>query len=621
MAINGVINGTTANDRVVCQINWSVVQSIEGNYSDVTAILTYSRTNSGYTTGGRWSGSITIDGEVTKVTNKYIEITHNSNTEAMRATVRVYHDTHGKKSISISATGSISTASLTSTTCSETIVLDTIPRFAVIVSAPNMFNDEENPTITYSNPAGESITSIMACISLDGVIDDIKYREIPPMETSYTFELNDSEREVLRLATLDGSDTRTVYFIVKSYIGEDSSESGMIKDFYIINANPVLTVTLEDVDETAKSLTGGGNLYIKGYSDLKITMNAETKKGAEIESYTAKLGEDGDVGQEIIFEDIQSNNLSVECKDNRGLVANHNKQDDIQLIDYFKPTISAKGKIEMDGEVTSKVTVTINGTFFNGNFGAVDNNVEVFIRHTNADDWEPLTESLLISSNSYSVEFNIGNLDYLKSFVYQVKVEDKLDSAETSSYTLKMTPVFDWGENDFNFNVPITINRTPLFDLIYPVGSIYMSTNTIDPTTIFGGTWERIKDRFLLAAGDIYDAGTTGGKSSTTLTVENLPSHSHDATSEYTGGSLLIRGPSDENHNIVDDSLGNGNITKTAYEGDAWGNSISTSTTDRAPEQINIGGTVTTTIESTGDGKPIDILPPYLTVYMWTRTA
>lgn len=167
----------------------------------------------------------------------------------------------------------------------------------------------------------------------------------------------------------------------------------------------------------------------------------------------------------------------------------------------------------------------------------------------------------------------------------------------------------------------ININSKSIFDLIYPVGSIYMSVDSTSPATLFGGTWERIQDRFLLAASDTYNAGTTGGSSTTTLTVENLPSHSHEATSEYTGGSLLIRGPSDANHNIVDDSLGNGNITKTAYEGDAWGNSISTSSTDRAPEQINIGGTVTTTIESTGDGKPIDILPPYLTVYMWTRTA
>ena len=562
--------------------------------------------------------TLTIDGEQVYYLERTGEHKFPCAKGSTSGEVVVHHNNDGSKVVSVSLATAIYTKTVS--TSSDTWELNTIPRFATIISATRVFNDEENPAIIYSNPAGESITSIEACISLDGMSDDIAYRNLSPLETSYTFELSDAERNILREATLQGEDTRTVHFILKSYIGDESSESGIISDFRVVNAEPILTVTLEDVDEKTTSLTGG-NAYIKGYSDLKIIMSAEAKKAARIESYTATLDGETQFGQEIVFDDILSGDLFVECKDNRGLVDNHNKQADVQLIDYFKPTISAKGNIEMDGEVTSKVSITISGTFFNDGFGAVDNDIEVFINHTGSDDWESLTDNLSIIGNDYFVEFNIDNLDYLKSFVYQVKVVDKLDSAETSSYTLKMTPVFDWGENDFNFNVPIHINRIPLFDLIYPVGSIYMSTNLIDPTTIFGGKWERIQDRFLLAASDTYDAGTTGGASTTALTVENLPSHSHEATSEYTGGSLLIRGPSDANHNIVDDSLGNGNITKTAYEGDAWGNSISTSSTDRAPEQINIGGTVTTTIESTGDGKPIDILPPYLTVYMWTRTA
>ena len=61
-----------------------------------------------------------------------------------------------------------------------------------------------------------------------------------------------------------------------------------------------------------------------------------------------------------------------------------------------------------------------------------------------------------------------------------------------------------------------------IVDLIYPVGSIYMSVNSADPWTLFGGTWERIKDRFLLSAGDTYAAGNTGGSAKATL-----PSHTH----------------------------------------------------------------------------------------------
>ena len=51
-----------------------------------------------------------------------------------------------------------------------------------------------------------------------------------------------------------------------------------------------------------------------------------------------------------------------------------------------------------------------------------------------------------------------------------------------------------------------------LIDAIYPVGSIYMSVNNVNPSVLFGGTWEQIKDTFLLSAGDTYNAGSKGIK-------------------------------------------------------------------------------------------------------------
>ena len=67
-----------------------------------------------------------------------------------------------------------------------------------------------------------------------------------------------------------------------------------------------------------------------------------------------------------------------------------------------------------------------------------------------------------------------------------------------------------------------------LMKLIYPVGSLYWSANSTDPSTLFGGTWTQIKDKFVLACGDTYSTvGATGGASSVTLTVNNLPSHNH----------------------------------------------------------------------------------------------
>lgn len=124
---SGVITGTTSNQYVICKLEWISIKNDIGNYSDVTATLKYSRTNSGHTTSGKWQGSITINGVTKKVsTTNQIYITQNSNTVAMSSTVRVYHDNNGTKSIIISATGEIPAANLTNTKCSGTAYLDKI---------------------------------------------------------------------------------------------------------------------------------------------------------------------------------------------------------------------------------------------------------------------------------------------------------------------------------------------------------------------------------------------------------------------------------------------------------------------------------------------------------------
>lgn len=73
-------------------------------------------------------------------------------------------------------------------------------------------------------------------------------------------------------------------------------------------------------------------------------------------------------------------------------------------------------------------------------------------------------------------------------------------------------------------------------DDIYPVGSIYMSVNAVDPANLFGGTWEHIKERFLLGAGDTHTPGSTGGEFEHVLTVEEIPPHTHPQTKVLSNG-------------------------------------------------------------------------------------
>lgn len=65
----------------------------------------------------------------------------------------------------------------------------------------------------------------------------------------------------------------------------------------------------------------------------------------------------------------------------------------------------------------------------------------------------------------------------------------------------------------------------------HPVGSLYWTSSTENPATTFGGgTWSQIKDKFILAAGDTYKNGATGGAATVTLTADQIPSHNHSFT-------------------------------------------------------------------------------------------
>ena len=81
----------------------------------------------------------------------------------------------------------------------------------------------------------------------------------------------------------------------------------------------------------------------------------------------------------------------------------------------------------------------------------------------------------------------------------------------------------------------------------HPIGSLYWSKYDTDPSELFGGTWEQIKDTFVLAAGDTYEAGTTGGEATHTLTINEMPSHTHT----FTGSSATTSSNGSHTHNIA----------------------------------------------------------------------
>lgn len=123
-----------------------------------------------------------------------------------------------------------------------------------------------------------------------------------------------------------------------------------------------------------------------------------------------------------------------------------------------------------------------------------------------------------------------------------------------------------------------------LLDLVYPIGSIYMNTNNVNPQSIFGGIWQKIEGRFLLGSSGGYTLGSLGGEATHTLTVSEMPKHKPsillNTQDSYTTGSAA-------NWQVVT----NGRY----YAGDMF---------------LEIGG-----------NQSHNNMPPYLAVYIWKRVA
>ena len=177
------------------------------------------------------------------------------------------------------------------------------------------------------------------------------------------------------------------------------------------------------------------------------------------------------------------------------------------------------------------------------------------------------------------------------------------------------------------------------WETIYPIGSIYMSVNNVNPSTVFGGTWEQIKDKFLLACGDTYNNGATGGEATHTLTSDEMPSHNHgyDKATGADGHALTVAEMPVHRHltnsfilseipytNNFEITFGESTTPKVyfdSYTYDDPNNPGSTLDAGSGAAHSHTVSSAAATSTSTGGGAAHNNMPPYLAVNVWVRTA
>ena len=593
MALSGIFYGTSSNPRIKPQISWSAVQSVAGNYSDVTAKLQYTRSNSGYTTGGTWKGTLTIGGDtVTK--SLYMEITYGNTTTVITHKVRVYHGDNGKKSITISGTGGIVTpadASLKTTDISETVTLDTIPRASTISatdcnigSCSTVVVGKKDGSFTHS--IGYAFGSLSGFLTANG---ECTSAEEKFSQTVVNFALPEHF-----YAQIPNSPTGVCTLTCNTYQGQ--TKIGSKTTSFTVTASeslckPEISLAVMDVNPVTEALTGNAQVLVLNASTARCFLSAEGKQSAQIDQMTL-LGQVTAGQTDLLL--VATGNLTYSATDTRGYRTEQTYT--AQVVPYVMPTVNVS--VKRDSPTADTAVLTVTGQCFHGSFGQTDN---TFLLEISVAEQPTIQVQVpLQTDNRYQVQVPLTGLSYQHSHLVQVTGTDKLNRVEKTVSLSAGVPVFDWGAADFQFHVPVYANAglwqkgVSLLDWVYPVGSVYISFNHTNPATRLGGTWERIlgqndSDVFLCGckAGDTLGSygGSANGLADQIAVAGNQVGGLHSDATEgsYKARVLITR---------------NSNYTNT-YE----------------------DGTQLLSAVGTGTNYQNKNLPPFVKVSMWRRTA
>ena len=232
---------------------------------------------------------------------------------------------------------------------------------------------------------------------------------------------------------------------------------------------PTLNPTIKDTGSVSKVLTGDAdNTVIKEYNIMDYSIGATANKGASIKSQKITCGSKSATTASGQLSYVTSNKFTISATDSRGYTTSTTVTKS-KLINYVKLTcnITATAKLATDsnGNSTTTLTITANGNWFNGSFGAKTNTITVQYKVSGGTtvNWTNITATK--SGNTYTATKTITGLDYTKTYTVQVRAWDALhdngasDAIKTSpSKTVSAKPIFDWDKDDFSFNVNVVMD-------------------------------------------------------------------------------------------------------------------------------------------------------------------
>lgn len=240
--------------------------------------------------------------------------------------------------------------------------------------------------------------------------------------------------------------------VCKTYAGDTQIGEAQTAVFTVTageaQCGPVLTGTAEDVLESTLALTGDPKILIPGYSAARCVIQAQGRKGATI----TKMQVNGQIVTDstVLLEQVTQPPVFW-VQDSRGYTAQFSPP--VTWLEYIPLTNNAT--VTRDDPTSGNATVQLSGSFYHGSFGAEENALTV--GYILAGEQTAVQPELHLESGTYRGSFSVSGLDYTKAHLLEIVVKDRLGQVSQVLTVNKGKPVFDWGENDFCFHVPVEL--------------------------------------------------------------------------------------------------------------------------------------------------------------------
>lgn len=579
-------------------------QSISGNHSNITVSVRFFRTNSGYETYGTGTVYCKINGTTYSASVSPSQRITNSGIVLFSKNLNIYHNDDGSKYLDTSAWISLNTP-LSSSEQWYGQWLSTIPRASSVSGGSGNIGGTSSVSISR---ASSGFTHILYYS-----FGSISWRWIASnVGTSYTWTLpNDL------YAQIPNANSGTGTLICETYNnGTYIGNSSIGFTAKVVNSNPTFStsnVSYQDTNSSVVAITGNNQHIVRNQSNLSASFTSATaKNSASMSKYEITFNgatQTKTAASTINYGAVNSGNdltLTVKAIDSRGNSTSVSKT--VTIFDWQLPTaiITANRENNYEDQTFLKAETTISSV---NSKNALQ---ELKYRYKRTSDSTYSDYIAIENSTQYTI-----NINKIYAWDFQFVVADKFGSTTYNLTIAKGTPIMFFDNEKLSVGVncfpakneSFEINGRTIFDMVYPVGSIYMSINSVNPGTIFGGTWARFGNGKHPIGVDENDSSfntpnKTGGDKT----------HRH----EFRIGMHFWYGTA------VGENNGSG--TGAYYDGesryDGWTRSLASVTTN-----INTGLS-TGANSSTPNGKysvgrtaTNNYLAPYITVYMWRRTA